>query len=167
MRSMRRDCGRSRRSTPATSRGRASGRSTRCECRFRTTPTSRATPTCCPPTPTTSLTAVFAGEVFAQRRRPTPPRRDRAGLRQRRRRRIDHQPAFREPRPHGAILRRGEYSPATHEVVDAQRQPHGHLPPRPHHRRRTAANDVGRLRQRRNDLHAAAQSSSSKPNTTP
>ena len=54
MRSMRRDCGRSRRSTPATSRGRASGRSTRCECRFRTTPTSRATPTCCPPTPTTS-----------------------------------------------------------------------------------------------------------------
>ena len=47
--------------------------------------------------------------------------------------------------------------PATHEVVDAQRQPHGHLPPRPHHRRRTAANDVGRLRQRRDDLHAAAQ----------
>ena len=96
-------------------------------------------------------------KVFAQRRRPTPPRRDRAGLRQRRRRRIDHQPAFREPRPHGAIFRRGEYSPATHEVVDAQRQPHGHLPPRPHHRRRTAANDVGRLRQRRDDLHAAAQ----------
>lgn len=72
-----------------------------------------------------SLTGRLRRKVFAQRRRPTPPRRDRAGLRQRRRRRIDHQPAFREPRPHGAILRRGEYSPATHEVVDAQRQPHG------------------------------------------
>ena len=62
MRSMRRDCGRSRRSTPATSRGRASGRSTRCECRFRTTPTSRQ------PRPAArlhrqpSLTAVFAGK---------------------------------------------------------------------------------------------------------
>jgi len=104
-------------------------------------------------------------KVFAQRRRPTPPRRDRAGLRQRRRRRIDHQPAFREPRPHGAILRRifpcnsrsgGRSTPTSRASAAATASPPTHRcerrgPPSPTPRR------PSRCR----------ASSSSKPNTTP